>query len=184
MKRTLLIVDPQYDFIYGSLAVESGERAINNVIKLLEKEGETFDFVVVTLDEHPFTHMSFKPFGGIWPPHCRKYTKGAAIHEDLVRVLADRQALNYPILFVEKGRDLYTEEYSAFEHSVVTELSSADEIVVCGIAGDFCVLNTVKDLLAHKIKGRIRLFIPGIASIDDGTVLNKFIEENNLELID
>ena len=55
------------------------------------------------------------------------------------------------------------------------------DFVVCGIAGDYCVKSTIENM----IKGEIipKVFLNGIVSIDDGSILNDFIEENKLEVI-
>ena len=44
--------------------------------------------------------------------------------------------------------------------------------------GDYCVLNTIKNL--EPVWKDIQVYLPGIASIDDGTTLQKFMEENNI----
>ena len=98
-----------------------------------------------------------------------------------------------------KGDDPNSEEYGAFYNMIevnsgVISLSGiSDEsesyidpdsdIIVCGIAGDYCVKETTKNLLnIEKLKGDIIMFLPGIASIDDGTTINNFIKENNLKI--
>lgn len=108
----------------------------------------------------------------IWPPHCVLGTPGHAVHDELMDALrAWSERSLTPIDFVMKGANPYTEHYSAIQADVpdpedpstlpnrrfVETLSEADEIVVAGEALDFCLLNTVRDLvaLAPELTSRI-----------------------------
>ena len=105
MKKILLIIDPQNDFITGSLAVEGAKakmKALNKYIK-----NNDYEFIAVTQDSHPKNHCSFEINGGIWPIHCVIGSKGWKIpiylHQTLTKKLAD---------FYLKGLDPNVEEYS------------------------------------------------------------------------
>jgi nicotinamidase-related amidase len=52
----------------------------------------------------------------------------------------------------------------------------ATNVVVCGIAGDYCVLETTKNLV-NSGKFNVELFLDGIASIDGGETINKYNNE-------
>ena len=56
MDKILLIVDPQVDFISGSLAVE-GAKALASALQNGEID---CDYVMVTKDFHPSNHCSLK----------------------------------------------------------------------------------------------------------------------------
>lgn len=58
--NALVIVDPQNDFINGSLAVPGAEKAINNTIEFIKKHKEDLDYIAITADWHPYDHCSFK----------------------------------------------------------------------------------------------------------------------------
>ncbi len=154
----LVVVDMLYDFIDGSLACEGAEEAVKETLKFIEsktkdqKEDEdeilgTFPILFVR-DHHPANHSSFKEFGGIWPPHCVAGTRGGEIHEDL------QPYVNEELSFY-KGEDVNLEQYSGFEGknkagqslSEVLELLDTQDVYVCGIATEFCVMNTCVDLL-------------------------------------
>jgi hypothetical protein len=74
--NALIIIDPQNDFVKGSLAVPGAEEAMNNIIKFIEDHKQDLGYIAVTLDWHPLSHCSFKEFGGSWPPHCVQYSEG------------------------------------------------------------------------------------------------------------
>lgn len=191
---TLIVVDCQYDFLEGgSLAVGGGLRAVANIRDLILGGGVSR--VVFTQDWHPHDHCSFAAQGGPWPSHCVRGTRGANIHPDLLR--AARQA-NVLTEFLRKGKDQDREEYTAFEfshrydrHLAYTVASARtkrpgqmafgkdERVVVCGIAGDVCVLNTIKSLAPM----RPEVFLAGTASLDGGTALEVYIQENNLKAL-
>ena len=183
MKRILLIVDPQNDFITGTLAVNGAKDAIKALNRYIKSTN--YDFIAVTQDTHPKDHCSFEINGGIWPVHCVYKTKGWKIpiylHQTLSKQLAD---------FYYKGFDKNTEEFSAFPRNELLKNHITESIEngylsvdICGIAGDYCVLETLKGLMEFVPKDKIRILTEYIASIDGGIKLNDFIKENGITKI-
>ena len=173
-KINLIVVDCQYDFINpeGELYVKGAEHAVNNIYKIFR----TFEVesVIFTADWHPITHCSFNRNDGIWPIHCLQHSMGASIDEELLYCcIAD----NIPYKIITKGSNPSKEEYGAFSNFEGIEyLKTLNNLMICGVAGDFCVLETIKNLVKNNIKPEI--FLDGIASIDGGTKLCKYISEN------
>jgi nicotinamidase/pyrazinamidase len=139
--KALLIIDFQNDFTPGgALAVPEGDQ-IADRINRLAASGE-FDLVVATRDWHPRDHGSFEENGGPWPVHAVQGTEGAELHPALDRSNID--------VVIEKGQDPGAEGYSGFQD---TELASVlrehdvDEVLVVGLATDYCVKNTALDAL-------------------------------------
>lgn len=156
--KALILVDIQNDFCTGgTLAVPQGEA----VVPLANRLMSAVDVVVATQDWHPAEHGSFaanhgrKPFelgelGGLpqvlWPAHCVQWTGGAQFHPDLdtrriARVFA-------------KGTDPGIDSYSGFFDNgrrKATGLGDwlkaqrVDEVLVCGLATDYCVKATAID---------------------------------------
>ena len=181
MGKILLIVDPQYDFINGTLAVKGAEDAMNKLTTYIEtfKEGK-YSKVFITADFHPKGHCSFET----WPVHCIQHTIGSAIYEPLITALYDRDD-DTPYEVLTKGTDVIKEEYSIFKnnlskHILVSALEGKD-VDVCGIAGDYCVKDTINDLLKLGVCKSITVLIDFVASIDGGKALNELIVENGLK---
>ena len=63
----LLIVDPQNDFITGSLAIEGAIPAMDYLTAYVKEHHAEYDAIVVTMDQHPADHCSFDVSGGPWP---------------------------------------------------------------------------------------------------------------------
>ena len=60
-KRLLLLVDVQYDFITGSLAVAGAPAVMDSLAAYIAGQPQgTFDAIVMTADHHPADHSSFK----------------------------------------------------------------------------------------------------------------------------
>ena len=60
----LLIVDPQNDFITGSLAIEGAIPAMDYLTAYVKEHHAEYDAIVVTMDQHPADHCSFDVSGG------------------------------------------------------------------------------------------------------------------------
>ena len=159
MNTALVIIDIQNDFCSGGcLAVPDADAVIPLVNDLMRG----FRHVFLTQDWHPRGHVSFAsrhpghepfsrmtlPYGEqvLWPDHCIEHTPGAEFHP----------ALKIPVgsTIVRKGTRRDIDSYSAFlENDRVTPvgldalLREADvrEIILAGLATDFCVLHTALD---------------------------------------
>lgn len=168
MKRTLLIVDPQNDFITGALPVPGAEGAMNRLVFWMKDNSARYDDIVVTMDQHPHNHCSFASQGGLWPPHCIRYTDGAAIYPALhTEILYQVQQMGKRLHYIEKATTVERDAYSAFELELDEVLLSSDRIYLCGLAGDYCVAATHRDLLRSIPAERIELLREGIAYINE-----------------
>ena len=192
MKKILLIVDPQNDFITGSLAVEGAKEKMMKLSDYIKNLGHKYDAICITMDTHPDDHCSFKENGGIWPAHCVTYTAGWNFPEYL-----DHSLMHYSnesdksVVCYHKGTNSHTEEYSIFANTedglklrnhikdMFKEHESVD-IDVGGIAGDYCVLETLKGLRKFIGDDYITVLTDYTASIDGGEKLIKYLNENEI----
>ena len=159
--RALILVDLQNDFLPGGrLAVTGGDA----VVPLANRLMAAADLVVATQDWHPAGHQSFASahpgrapgdridLHGIdqvlWPDHCVQWTGGAAFAPGLHTARVDR--------VFAKGTDPAIDSYSGFwdngrrkqtELGPWLEARGVTEVVVCGLALDFCVQFTALDAL-------------------------------------
>lgn len=190
--RALIIVDVQNDFCPGgALAVPQGDQ----IIPIINKMIPSFDCVVQTQDWHPSDHSSFasnhenkKEYEHIdmdygeqvlWPDHCVQGTEGAAFHSDL-----NTQQTH---MIIRKGFRKNIDSYSAFfenDHETVTGLHGylqsrqVKELVITGLATDFCVKWTALD--AMKLGYPTSLALDACKGIDlDGSVEQALTEMKN-----
>lgn len=188
MDKILLIVDPQVDFISGSLAVEGAKEKMDALTDALLDGDIDCDYVMVTKDYHPSNHCSFKENGGQWPTHCVVGTAGCCVYAPLWNVLNKHE---YGMDIFVKGDNPDKEEYSVLNNmtsfdaisNILLDFESDpdNEIRVVGIAGDYCVHETICDLIAMGYKDNIVVDTKYIASIDGGDKLANLIKNCGLK---
>lgn len=168
--KTLLVVDCQYDFINGSLACHNATNAIEVIINKINSCEESFK-VVYSCDFHKLTNHSFSINGGIWPIHCVEYQHGSKLHSDFSsKIRNPKHRPNLNSIFY-KGQKDEIEEYSAFyamngKNEILQSVLS-DEVIVCGIASEYCVMETVKEIL--KSKRKVSLLNNGLGFVDQNS---------------
>ena len=59
MKKMLLVVDPQIDFINGSLPVAGAAEAMDALAEYVKTSSDEYIVRIVTSDWHPYHHSSF-----------------------------------------------------------------------------------------------------------------------------
>lgn len=148
----LLIIDMQNDFVQptGALSVPNAIEIIPIIQKLI-KMTDKHRHVFLTQDWHPPDHCSFAHTkNGSWPPHCIAGTQGAAIVPEIHNVLG-----NYTM--IRKASSIDVDSYSPFRDCSGKIIPEVDEMfvdsfvtkfIVCGVATDYCVKETVLDALA------------------------------------
>ena len=143
-RQALIVVDVQNDFCPGgTLAVSHGDDVVAPLNQLIDQFLERGDPVFKSRDWHPPTTKHFAAYGGTWPVHCVQNTKGAEFHP----ALRDDPRIK----IVSKGLG-DTDCYSAFDETdLAAQLrhQGVEELVVGGLATDYCVKNTVLDAI-HK----------------------------------
>lgn len=80
MKKLLLIVDPQIDFITGTLPVAGAAEAMDALAKYVKEQGNEYTVKIVTADWHPYHHSSFADEGGdVATPLCTTFCWGSSL---------------------------------------------------------------------------------------------------------
>lgn len=176
--KILVVIDLQKDFINGNLPAKNGA----DIIPYIDAVKSKFDKVYFTLDWHPYNHCSFKKYGGIWPEHCVQYTEGASLPDGALEGLD-----NSRLKFLPKGNDPAQEEYGQFSkpaREYADLFMKGDVVVVCGIAAEYCVLETLKNLerLSEEIGFELYLYLEGVACIESNDPLLEYMNEANIKL--
>ena len=185
----LIIVDPQIDFTTGSLAVAKGPEAMDVLAKVFEAGlGKKYTQIIVTQDFHPTNHCSFVEQGGVFPPHCVQGTEGVNVYPALQEALNNVEGT--PITYLTKGNLAEKEEFSIFQNeengAVLTKLINDNKyegIDICGIASDYCVYETAKDLVSFYPAEKVRIATNCIASVSDDQKLVDFMNETGVQAI-
>ena len=191
--RLLIIVDPQIDFTTGSLATKKGPASMEYLAKALaDGAWKNYGWIIVTQDAHPANHCSFVEQGGVFPPHCVQGTEGMNVYPALQEVLTALMPNSPNIHYMHKGDLAEKEEFSIFQNEqsgeklrTTIEEMGFEGIDICGIATDYCVYETTKDLLAFYPAKQIRIVTNCLAAVDDNdTKLADLMKENGIQGIE
>ncbi len=191
LRAALLVVDVQPDFMPGgALACHEGDAIVPGIDRVLRSR--VFRHVVATQDWHPRGHISFASSHPgcaafeqitlyeqpqtLWPAHCVQDTPAAALHAGI-----DWSALD---AVIRKGSDPGVDSYSGFRENhgphgerPRTGLAGwlrergVDEVFVCGLARDVCVLWTAQDAREFGFRANLLwdLSRPVTPASDDAT---------------
>lgn len=164
----LVVVDMQNCFLPGgTLGITGSDRIVepvNRMIRLFMKQRHP---IALSRDWHPPGHISFKEQGGPWPVHGVAGTFDAAFSSELI--IPDGAVV------FSKATDKDHEEYSAFLAKTESGLTlhswleehAVTRIWIGGLATDYCVLNTVMDMLQAGY--RVMVLIDAVFAVNVGT---------------
>ena len=191
------IIDPQNDFFQsGSLAVPNSNEIIEPINKLrynISHKIKTF----ISLDTHPSNHISFASIHNkqlytkiklstimenkdiveteqiLWPNHCIENTHGQQIHQHLITKPDDFK--------IKKGVFNYIESYSAFgdkngnkyENTGLNNLLKnigCTNVILVGLATDYCVYYTALDALKYGYK--VHIILSCVRGVDKQTTID------------
>ena len=138
MKKLLVVVDMQKDFIDGALGTAEAVAIVDNAArKIREFDGDIF----VTYDTHFENYMDTAEGTKLPVPHCIKGTEGWKLHKTIADALADKM-----YLAVEKTTFGSTEL-----PKFVREVASGEDfdITLIGLCTDICVVSNALILKAN-----------------------------------
>ena len=85
MKKLLIVVDMQNDFIDGALGTAEAQAIVDNVDKKIRAYDKAGDVVIFTADTHTEEYMKTQEGANLPVPHCIKGTAGWEISSKLYR---------------------------------------------------------------------------------------------------
>ncbi len=135
MKKVLAVIDMQNDFIDGSLGTKEAELIVQNVCDLIRSE--SWDRVFATMDTHGTDYL--ESFEGKHLPvsHCIRDTEGWQINEEVMKALKEKDAV-----IVEKPT------FGSLRLPDLIKAEEPDEITICGLCTDICVISNALMLRA------------------------------------
>lgn len=126
MKKLLVIIDYQNDFVNGSLGFDGAENLESGIIKKIAEYEN--DEIIYTLDTHTENYMNTFEGKNLPVPHCIKGTNGHEIYGQVKELLKGKKCFEkntFPSL--ELGKYLEGKDY--------------DKIELCGLVSNICVIS-------------------------------------------
>ena len=129
MKKALLVIDMQNDFIDGALGSEAAAATVSVIKEKIESYNREGHPVVATRDIHPEGYLTDIE-GRRVPRHCIRGEKGSEITSAF-------QGLAFTAV-VDKNNFMASPEEQL---KIKEALGDPDELEICGLCADICVVS-------------------------------------------
>ena len=137
MRKVLVVVDMQNDFVNGALGSAEAQAIVDNVVnKINEFDGK----IIVTYDTHHENYMETREGKYLPVPHCIEGTSGWSLNEKVDRAILGKGAtrIEKPTFGSVKLVDLFRD---------VDEKNT--EVTLIGLCTDICVVSNAMLLKAN-----------------------------------
>lgn len=129
MKKCLIVVDYQNDFVDGALGFAEAQQLDERIAAKVEEYHKNGDDVIFTLDTHEENYMETQEGKNLPIPHCIKGSQGWQLY--------GKTAL------ARKEQDLLLEKptFPSFELGLLLREKAYEEIELVGVVTDICVIS-------------------------------------------
>ena len=154
MKKALVVVDYQIDFVNGALGFAGAElldALIAGKIEQCRKEGGK---VIFTLDTHTEDYLNTAEGRKLPVPHCIKGTEGHKLFGKVAECMRPEDTV------IEKP------SFGSLEFIDVLRAENFDEVELCGLVTDICVVSNAVIAKAALPESRVVVDSKACASFD------------------
>lgn len=159
MRKVLIVVDYQKDFVDGSLGFNQSENIAGNIYTLVANNLRDGNLVIFTKDTHSENYLSTREGKFLPVEHCIKGTDGHKLFGQL-SVFEDKIHPN--VIVLEKDtfgcKDLCQSIEEAFG-------GEPDVIELCGVVTNICVISNIVLCQTHFKNSRIVLHADACAAV-------------------
>ena len=128
MKKLLIVVDYQNDFVDGALGFKGADKIAPRIAELIKKFKDNNDEVVFTYDTHDSDYLETTEGAYLPLPHCIEGTKGWELYPSINELVGDSKT------FIKHA-------FGSKELGQYIEKKKYDEIYLCGLVSDICVFS-------------------------------------------
>lgn len=89
MKKALIVVDMQFDFIVGALGTAEALAILPAACARIRQAREAGEWIACTMDTHEEDYLSTQEGRWLPVPHCIRHTPGWQLHADVAKVLPE-----------------------------------------------------------------------------------------------
>lgn len=141
MKRILVVIDMQNDFITGALPADGGVEIVPRIVEKIAKEN--YNKIIYTKDIHFSNEYKNTLEGKNIPEHCIADTEGQELNSNIACALALKEFKKETKTF-EVTKETFG-SYSKLPNYLATDYDFDDnnvvEIELCGVCTDICVIS-------------------------------------------
>lgn len=146
MKKLLVVVDMQRDFVSGVLGTKEAEAIVPRVRELVESA----DAVVYTADTHGENYLETREGRFLPVPHCIKGTPGWEI---------------LPELYKQGAKIFEKPTFGSLALAQYIKDGGYDDVTFCGVCTDICVVSNVLLTKAVLPEAEIRVIASACAGV-------------------
>ena len=153
MKKLLIVVDYQNDFVDGSLGFENAPKLEKRIVELIKEYKANNDDILYTMDTHDQNYLNTYEGENLPIEHCIEGTYGWQLYGETKDLLSDSLCFKkhtFPSL--ELGEYLKDKEYST--------------ITLVGLVSHICVISNAIIVKAAKPNTPIYIDLQATSSID------------------
>ena len=144
MQKLLIVVDMQNDFITGALGSEQAEKILPAVRAKIEQYRQSDGKIIFTRDTHGDDYLTTQEGRYLPVAHCIKGTRGHALAHALTQELG------------ASGCEVFDKpHFGSLELAQLAAEGNFDEIELCGVCTDICVVSNALILKARLPETKI-----------------------------
>nr|WP_312578534.1 cysteine hydrolase family protein [Sedimentibacter sp.] len=159
MKKILLVIDYQNDFVNGTLGFEKSKKLEDSIAQKIEQYKENGDEVAFTFDTHTLDYLNTQEGRNLPVQHCVKGTKGWELYGKIAG-LCDKTTKHF-----EKVT------FGSMEMAEYLAKNNYDQIELVGVVSNICVISNAVLAKAALPEAQVIVDALCVASNDDN--LNK-----------
>ena len=169
MKKLLIVIDYQKDFVDGSLGFKEAQDLDDYITSLINQYHKNTDDVIFTFDTHQENYLESQEGRNLPVPHCIAQTKGHELYGEL-------QSLSRNHTMIEKNT------FPSLTLANFLKDTSYEEVRVVGVVTDICVISNCIMIKSALPEAVIEVDTKGCASFDEDlekaalTVLEKSLQ--------
>ena len=139
MKRLLIVVDYQNDFVDGALGFDGAEKLDAAIAAKIEEYREAGDFVAFTLDTHHKNYLDTQEGRKLPIPHCIEGTHGHELYGQVAKMQHDSDEVFLKPTFGSVA--LFERLVKAQKVSESVGRAPFESIELVGLVSNMCVLS-------------------------------------------
>lgn len=165
MKKLLVVVDYQNDFVDGSLGFE-GAKAIDKLIaeKVVKYRAEGAD-IIYTMDTHGPAYLDMQEGRKLPIIHCQNGTEGWKLYGETGKVCEDAMTIG-------------KHTFGSFDLAMMALNNGYDQIELCGVVMNICVMANAILLKTAQPEAEIIIDSNCVASPDNS------LKEKSLDVLE